>query len=119
MAQTVSPAMTRKAEALAAQMPLFSRGRSKRTGESFVIVPGSTPGTAHWATSAGCTCIGFDKRGVCTHSLAVAIRELQAGPAPKKSYAELYPVCSVNGCDEDAGRSGRCLGHNRQLLAND
>jgi len=102
--------MTRKAEALAAQMPLFSRGRSKRTGESFVIVPGSTPGSAHWATSAGCTCVGFDKRGVCTHSLAVAIRQRQATPAP---------LCSEAGCREDAGRSGRCLSHNRRLLVND
>jgi len=110
--------MTRKAEALAAQMPLFSRGRSKRTGESFVIVPGSTPGTAHWATSDGCTCVGFDKRGVCTHSLAVALVAQHQAP-PKKSYADLSPVCSVSGCDEDAGRSGRCLDHARRLLAND
>lgn len=71
----VTPSMQTKAEALAALVPTFHRGRSKRTGESFVIFPGSVPTVAHWATSYGCTCKGFDRRGTCTHSLAVSISE--------------------------------------------
>jgi hypothetical protein len=92
MAQaTVTPPMRRKAETLAALVPMMSKGRSKRTGEAFVIVPGSTPNVAHWATPTGCTCVGFRRRGVCTHSLAVRIAQAPAPkPAPRfKNYAAL------------------------------
>jgi len=113
--------MHRKAEALAAQMPLFSRGRSKVTGQPFIIVPASTPSVAHWTATdgSGCTCIGFQRRGTCTHAIAAQIVNQPAAQPARRTYAELYPVCSVNGCDEDAGRSGRCMDHNRRLLAND
>ena len=102
MAQAiVTPPMQRKAEALAALVPLMSKGRSKRTGQHFVIVPGTTPTVAHWAAATGCTCVGFQRRGVCTHSLAVRIAQTPAqkvSPAAlatrerMKSYAELFPA---------------------------
>jgi hypothetical protein len=104
MAQVIVTApMKRKAETLAALVPTFHTGRSKRDGTQFVIVPGSTPTVAHWATAYGCTCVGFRQRGTCTHQLAVKIAQTVApapAPAPKpaprrKSYAELF------GPDED------------------
>ncbi len=94
MAQAiVTPPMAKKAAALAALVPMMSTGRSKQTGESFVIVPGSAAGTAHWATAYGCTCTGFQRRGLCTHQLAVKLAQTPAPkPAPKrKSYSELFP----------------------------
>lgn len=107
---TVTPSMQRKADALAAQVPLFSRGRSKKTGESFVIVPGSTEGVAHWTTARGCTCIGFQKRGTCTHQLAVA-----ASQAPRQT-------CLRKGCENPTEGRTRlcrpCLIRQRELLAN-
>jgi hypothetical protein len=119
MAQaTVTPPMRRKAETLAALVPMMSKGCSKATGQAFVIVPGSVPTIAHWATATGCTCVGFQRRGVCTHSLAVKLAQTPA-PKPAKGYSELFPTCSVAGCTEDAGRSGRCMDHAQRLLAND
>jgi hypothetical protein len=88
------------------------------------IVPGSKAGTAWWSNGLGCNCPGFDKRGVCTHSLAVSIHQTresgkwiaaaQAVVPKRKTYSQLVPVCPVVGCDDDALRSGYCLGH-RQL----
>jgi hypothetical protein len=100
MAQAiVTPPMQKKAEQIAALVPTFHMGRSKRDGTPFVIVPGSTPTVAHWATSYGCTCVGFQRRGTCTHQLGVKIAQTPAAapqPAPRrKSYAELF------GPDED------------------
>jgi hypothetical protein len=73
MTATITPAMAKKAEALAVRVPLLSRGRSKATGEAFYVIPGSKPGTAHWANASGCTCEGFRRRGSCTHHQACVI----------------------------------------------
>jgi hypothetical protein len=117
----VSPAMTRKAEKLAARVPFMSRGRSKVNGITFYIVPGSKAGTAWWSNGLGCNCPGFTRSGVCTHSLAVSIHQTresekriaaaQAATPKRKTYSQLVPVCPVVGCDDDALRSGYCLGH--------
>ena len=53
----------------------WSRGTSKRTGEGFWSIPGSVAGTAHYATSYGCTCKSFEVRGVCSHIEAVKLAE--------------------------------------------
>jgi len=96
----------------------WTSARRKSDGKPFYYIPGNTEGAVYMTATDGCTCPAAQRfSGPCKHS--VAIRQRQAAPAPKKSYSQLYPVCSVTGCDEDAGRSGRCLDHNRRLLAND
>lgn len=119
----VTPAMQAKAEKLAGQLATFSRGRSKRTGQAFYIVPGSKKGTAHWTAldGSGCTCQGFNgPRGTCTHVMAAQAvaqhlaSKQQPAPAPKAppTYANLFPVCAIDGCGEEAGRKGGlCIDH--------
>ena len=88
-----------KAAQLAAEPERWSRGRSKRTGQEFWVIPGSR-GTAHWATASGCTCKSFRFRGSCSHQLAVKVREdrerierRQPAPAPRPSrYDALFPA---------------------------
>ena len=84
---SISPAMQRKAEGLAACVPLLNRGRSKATGETFVLVPDSESNVAHYTTTYGCTCIGFKRRGVCTHQLAVSIADRAARQVPGAEHA--------------------------------
>jgi hypothetical protein len=79
--------MQAKAEALASQAHTWHRGRSKTTGETFVLVPGSSPDVAHYTTSYGCTCAGFKRRGVCTHQLAVSIADRTARQVPGAEHA--------------------------------
>lgn len=76
-ATSVAPttSMAAKALCLVADQSSWSRGTSKRTGESFWVIPGSKPNTAHYTTSAGCTCKSFETRGVCSHIEAVRVAE--------------------------------------------
>jgi len=129
----VTPAMQAKALKLAEQFPLFSRGRSKRNGREFVVVPGTERGTAHWTAVDGlaCTCKGFQRRNICTHALtaqivaertaetvepAPEVKQAEASK-PRRTYADLFPLCDVAGCREDALRSGRCLDHRTAVAA--
>lgn len=82
------------------------------------------------ADGRGCDCLAY-QRGyrTCSHMLAAkeaAHRDALAAflasppavepmpvPKPRKSYADLHRACTVDGCDEDAGRSGYCLEHAR------
>ena len=60
--------------ALVAESRTWSTGRSKRTGETFFVVPSrSEPGVAHWTCCYGCTCKGYRRRGRCAHVDAVRI----------------------------------------------
>jgi hypothetical protein len=94
-----------KAEALAEQAATWARGTSKRDGRSFWIIPASDGVGAHYATSYGCTCTGFQRRGECSHRQAVriheaherdieaAFRDLAASKRqPIRSYSDLFPV---------------------------
>ena len=60
------------AERLAERLLTFSRGTSKQTGQAFYVVPASNCLSAHWTAidGSGCTCLGFQQRGTCTHQLA-------------------------------------------------
>jgi len=102
--------------AVLARSSQWTSARRKSDGRAFFYIPGSTAGAVYMADAQNCTCPAAQRySGPCKHSMA--IRQRQA--PPKKSYADLYPVCVVSGCDEDAGRSGRCMDHARRLLAND
>jgi hypothetical protein len=111
----VTAPMKAKAAKLVDLMPTFSRGTSKITGERFIVVPASNRLTAHWTAvdGSGCTCLGHQRRGTCTHSIAAKIvhdRQTQpaAAPAPKRSrYEALFPKCKS--CDDLADtRDGYC-----------
>jgi hypothetical protein len=102
----VTPAMSRKAEQLAALLPTFSRGRSKASGQPFYVVPSSNRLSAHWTAidGSGCTCQGHQRRGTCTHSIAAADVHKRQQPTriPTsliKTYDELYPPCR-GGCGD-------------------
>ena len=86
--------MTTATEAKVAQLvataDTWSRGRSKRDGTEFWIIPASTGKTAHWATATGCTCKSFRWRGTCSHSLAVKARQDRERAALQT--ADRYPV---------------------------
>lgn len=69
-----TPSQQAAAEQLLSEPGRWSHGRSKETGQAFWLIQGSK-GTAHYATSFGCTCRGFTYRGICSHSLAVVMRE--------------------------------------------
>lgn len=60
-----------KAKALASTSQTWARGRSKRTGASFYVIPASDGRSAHYSTADGCTCTGFMHRGRCSHVEAV------------------------------------------------
>src|SRR4051794_35428941 len=95
----ISPPMRRKAEALVSQLASFSTGTSKLTGQHFYVVPASNRLTAHWTAidGSGCTCIGYQRRGLCTHAIAAATlyqrQQPAPQPAPRPSYADLFPAC--------------------------
>jgi hypothetical protein len=97
--------MRRKAEALADLLPTFSRGTSKVTGERFIVVPASNRLTAHWTAvdGSGCTCLGYQRRGTCTHSIAAKLVHDRQQPTPKarRSYRDTLGVCDAKSCDED------------------
>ena len=98
MTATVTPAMRKKAEQLAEGAHLWHRGRSKRNGQAFYLVPGSKPGVVYYSNHLGCTCPGFRNRGVCALQQAAlivlqraedAIRA-ETQPAPAKSAQQLH-----------------------------
>jgi len=113
MAQTIVPPTASQqaaAEALLADPGRWSPGRSKADGQSFWVIQGSK-GTAHWATSFGCTCKGFAYRGCCSHVVAVVMREAQQA-------AELAPLftCRQRDCAEPVEQaSSRCPGCSARL----
>lgn len=128
---TVTPAMRRKAEALAELVPTFPKGRAK-DGIGFVIVPSSDDPLhkGHRTNGLGCTCTGYDRNGICTHALAVATHEQRreaariaaAQPVRKSAqqrYEEAGPfgLCiSKQGCTEPAGGKSRLCGRHLDAL---
>lgn len=113
--QTLSQATRNEAFTMAMQGHRWHRGRSKKTGAPFYLIPSrSVPGTAHRTTSYGCTCTGYDRNGDCAHTEAVRIFEAgeQAARKPVSRYA-LLAGCSARNCDNDreAGDSRYCSNH--------
>src|SRR5215216_3610612 len=109
----VSPPMRRKAEQLAELLLTFNRGTSKVTGERFYVVPASNRMTAHWTAldGSGCTCIGYQRRGTCTHAIAAKMLHTAKRPAFAK-LADLTGGCAATGCPDDReGREPYCSRH--------
>lgn len=72
---TLSPKAMQKAHDLALVIWRTPKGRSKRNGREFYVIPASDGATAHWtaADGLGCTCKGFRRNGHCSHAEAVQI----------------------------------------------
>ena len=93
----VQPTASQQAaeEALLADPGRWSPGRTKANGRPFWLVRGSQ-GRSYFVAADGCSCPGFRHRGVCSHQMAAAMRELpaaQPAPAPGPSrYAALFPA---------------------------
>lgn len=105
----VSPPMRAKAAKLSLLLPTFSRGHSKLTGQVFYVVPASNRLTAHWTAvdGSGCTCLGYQRRGLCTHAIAAkTLHERQQRPAPASKYEALFPACPCG--DVADSRDGLC-----------
>jgi hypothetical protein len=109
----VTENMQAKAERLATALPFLHKGRSKRDGARFFIIPGSKAGTAWWANALGCNCPGFLARGVCAHQEACRI-------ARDRAQAEVIALaqrCRVADCTAmSTTRSQRCDAHFQTLV---
>ena len=101
MAQAIvapTPAMQAGAEQLLAEPARWTPARRPCGGRPFFIVRGRT-GTYYTSPDA-CTCPGWQRRHLCSHSLAAAIhrdRERAAQPAPAPARA----TCGV--CTQPLG----------------
>ena len=108
----VSPPMRRKAAALVELLGTLSAGTSKLTGQRFYVVPASNRLTAHWTAvdGSGCTCLGYQRRGLCTHQIAArTLYERQQPapqPAPRLTIDDLMPACAA-GCGDLVDRKGQ------------
>jgi hypothetical protein len=113
MTQQISTTTQQKAEMLADSVPFLNRGRSKRDGRGFFIIPGSKAGTAWWANALGCNCPGFLARGVCAHQEACRIARDRA----QAEVVRLAQRCRVADCTAmSETRTGRCSAHFQTLI---
>ena len=108
MAQAIvapTPAMQAGAEQLLAEPARWTPARRKADGRPFFIVRGRTGTYYTAADGAGCTCPGYRRRGICSHSLAATMRECQA--------AARQPVitCAFPECAEPVEVPGLCGWH--------
>jgi len=99
---------------LLAEPARWPHARRKADGREFWIVRGRT-GTYYTAAN-GCTCPGFTRRGLCSHSLAATMREAQAAAQQAPAFE-----CPARGCSaptEVAGSLCReCADRKRRLAA--
>ena len=93
-AVTVTPAMQAGAEQLLASPDRWTPARRKSDGRQFWIVVGRT-GTYYTAADGrGCTCPGYARRGICSHSLAATMREAQQAARQAPLFACTFPQCA-------------------------
>ena len=76
-------------------LPTLSRS-SKVTGQRFYVVPASNRMTAHWTAldGSGCTCLGYQRRGTCTHSIAARTLHDRQRRRRYPRAARPTPTCS-------------------------
>lgn len=102
----------------------------RHQGMRRVVIP-SDSGSVYYVDPQGraCSCKAGQRGLYCSHRLAVTEAanhdalaaflasppsvEPAPAPKPRKSYGDIFRACTVDGCDEDAGRSGYCLEHAR------
>ncbi len=92
-----TPAMQAGAEQLLASPERWTQARRKSDGRPFSIVQGRTG--VYYTTPDACTCPGFARRGVCSHSLAATMREAQQ--ASRRAPCELPIVTTTRSRYDD------------------
>jgi hypothetical protein len=111
--QQISTTTQTKAEMLADRVPFLNRGRSKRDGRGFFLMPGSKEGVVYYSSALGCTCPGFRNRGVCCHQEACRIARNRA----QNELITLAQRCRVADCGNmRESRTGRCAAHFQTLV---
>jgi hypothetical protein len=83
-----TPAMQAGAAQLLAEPARWTAARRKADGREFWIVRGRT-GTYYTAAN-GCTCPGYTRRGICSHSLAATMREAEQAARLNPSELPIY-----------------------------
>ena len=73
MIATPPPAMQAGAEMFLADPTRWTHARRRVDGLEFWIVRGRT--STYYVRPDGCTCPGFARRGLCSHSLAATMKE--------------------------------------------
>ena len=117
MAQTIvapTPAMQAGAEQLLASPDRWTHARRKADGREFFIVRGRTG--VYYTRPDACTCPGWQRRHLCSHSLAATLREAQAAAQAAPAFE-----CPARGCHEAAEVAGApcvgCADRRRRLAA--
>ena len=109
-----TPGMRAGAEQLLAEPARWTHATRKADGREFWIVRGRT-GTYYTAAN-GCTCPGFTRRGLCSHSLAATMREAERAARQAPAFE-----CPARGCHEATEVAGSlcvgCAARRRRLAA--
>ena len=73
-----TPSMQAGAEMFLAEPARWTHARRRSDGKEFWIVRGRTSTYYTARGGDGCTCKGYCRRGICSHSLAATMRECRA-----------------------------------------
>ncbi len=101
MIATPTPAMQAGAEQLLASPERWTHARRKSDGRPFFIVQGRSG--VYYTTPDACTCPGWQRRTICSHSMAATMREareasrqtpceLPVTRTPRDRYSVLFPA---------------------------
>ena len=109
-----TPAMEAGAAQLLAEPARWTAARRKADGTPFSIVRGRTG--VYCVRPDACTCPGFTRRGLCSHSLAATYREAQQAARQADRF-----TCPARGCHEATEVAGApcvgCADRRRRLAA--
>ena len=116
MAQTIvapTPSMQAGAEQLLAEPTRWTADDRKANGREFWIVRGRT--NTYYTRADACTCPGFTRRGLCSHSLAATMREAQAAAEQAPAFVCVFRECGEP-TEERASLCRGCADRKRRLL---
>ena len=88
-----TPAMQAGAEQLLASPERWTHARRKSDGREFWIVQGRT-GT-YFTRADACTCPGWQRRHLCSHSLAATMREAREAAPSNPCELSIYAPAIV------------------------
>ncbi len=88
MIATPTPAMQAGAEQLLASPDRWTHARRKADGRAFWIVRGRTG--VYYTRHDACTCPGWQRRHLCSHSLAATMREAREAARLNPSELPIY-----------------------------
>ncbi len=88
MIATPTPAMQAGAEMFLADPTRWTQARRKSDGRPFFIVQGRSG--VYYTTPDACTCPGWQRRHLCSHSLAATMREAREAARLNPSELPIY-----------------------------